>query len=125
MFWPRGWTDRQQEILEKLPLKGIRNLLIYLVEPFNLLPVYWQKVLTGLENNGALVHQISSEPSTYEDSDLGEFQRFIHTQPSADKPKLKAKGDGSLCLFTGKRDTEQASWLAKWLNENQSWDPVL
>ena len=125
MFWPRGWTDRQQEILEKLPLKGIRNLLIYLVEPFNLLPVYWQKVLTGLENNGALVHQISSEPSTYEDSDLGDFQRFIHTQPSADKPKLKAKGDGSLCLFTGKRDTEQASWLAKWLNENQSWDPVL
>ena len=125
MFWPKGWTDRQLDVLEKLPFKSIRNLLIYLVEPLDLLPVYWQKVLTGLENNGAKILQIPFDPAAGEDSDLGQFQRFIHTQPSADMPKLKAKGDGSLCLFTGKRDTEQAGWLAKWLNENQSWDPIL
>ena len=119
IFWPKGWTDRQLEVLEKLPSKSIRNLLIYLVEPLDLFPVYWQKVLTGLENNGAKILEISSEPSSGEDSDLGQFQRFIHTQPSADMPKLKAKGDGSLCLFTGKRDTELAGWLAKWLNENK------
>lgn len=124
-FWPKGWTDRQMEVLEKLPFKGIRNLLIYLVEPHDVLPVYWQKVLTGLENNGAKIQQILSDPDTDEDSDLGKFQQFINTQPSADMPKFIAKGDGTLCLFTGKRDTEQASWLAKWLNENQSWDPVL
>ncbi|MDP5090375.1 MAG: PD-(D/E)XK nuclease family protein, partial [Saprospiraceae bacterium] len=69
--------------------------------------------------------QISSEPAASEDSDLSQFQRFIHTLPSGDTPKLKAKGDGSLCLFTGKRDTELAGWLAKWLNENQSWEPIL
>lgn len=125
MFWPSGWTDRQLDVLKKLPSKSIRNLLIYLVEPFDLLPVYWQQVLTGLENNGAKILEISSDPSASEDSDLGQFQRFIHTQPSADTPKIKAKGDGSLCLFTGKRDTEQAGWLAKWLNENQSWNPIL
>ncbi|MDP4810555.1 MAG: PD-(D/E)XK nuclease family protein [Saprospiraceae bacterium] len=124
-FWPKGWTDRQLDILEKIPFKVIRQLVIYLVEPFDLLPVYWQQVLTGLENNGAQIQQISSEPAASEDSDLSQFQRFIHTLPSGDTPKLKAKGDGSLCLFTGKRDTELAGWLAKWLNENQSWEPIL
>jgi hypothetical protein len=124
-FWPKGWTDRQLDILEKIPFKVIRHLLIYLVEPFDLLPVYWQQVLSGLENNGAQIQQISSDPAAGEDSDVGQFQRFIHTMPSGDTPKLKAKGDGSLCLFTGKRDTELAGWLAKWLNENQSWDPIL
>ncbi len=124
-FWPKGWTDRQLDILEKIPFKVIRQLVIYLVEPFDLLPVYWQQVLTGLENNGAQIQQISSEPAASEDSDLAQFQRFIHTLPSGDIPKLKAKGDGTLCLFTGKRDTELAGWLAKWLNENQSWDPIL
>lgn len=124
-FWPKGWTDRQLDILEKIPFKVIRQLVIYLVEPFDLLPVYWQQVLSGLENNGAQIQQISSDPAASEDSDLSQFQRFIHTLPSGDTPKLKAKGDGSLCLFTGKRDTELAGWLAKWLNENQSWDPIL
>ncbi|MDP4579878.1 MAG: PD-(D/E)XK nuclease family protein [Saprospiraceae bacterium] len=124
-FWPKGWTDRQLDILEKIPFKVIRQLVIYLVEPFDLLPVYWQQVLSGLKNNGAQIQQISSEPAASEDSDLSQFQRFIHTLPSGDTPKLKAKGDGSLCLFTGKRDTELAGWLAKWLNENQSWEPIL
>lgn len=124
-FWPKGWTDRQLDILEKIPFKVIRQLVIYLVEPFDLLPVYWQQVLSGLENNGAQIQQISSDPAGSEDSDLAQFQRFIHTLPSGDTPKLKAKGDGSLCLFTGKRDTELAGWLAKWLNENHSWDPIL
>ena len=124
-FWPKGWTDRQLDILEKIPFKVIRQIVIYLVEPFDLLPVYWQQVLSGLENNGAQIQQISSDPAASEDSDLAQFQRFIHTLPSGDTPKLKAKGDGSLCLFTGKRDTELAGWLAKWLNENQSWDPIL
>jgi hypothetical protein len=124
-FWPKGWTDRQLDILEKIPFKVIRQLVIYLVEPFDLLPVYWQQVLSGLKNNGAQIQQISSDPAASEDSDLSQFQRFIHTLPSGDTPKLKAKGDGSLCLFTGKRDTELAGWLAKWLNENQSWEPIL
>lgn len=124
-FWPKGWTDRQLDILEKIPFKVIRQLVIYLVEPFDLLPVYWQQVLSALENKGAQIQQISSAPAASEDSDLSQFQRFIHTLPSGDTPKLKAKGDGSLCLFTGKRDTELAGWLAKWLNENQSWDPIL
>jgi hypothetical protein len=124
-FWPKGWTDRQLDILEKIPFKVIRQLVIYLIEPFDLLPVYWQQVLSGLENIGAQIQQISSDPAASEDSDLAQFQRFIHTLPSGDIPKLKAKGDGSLCLFTGKRDTELAGWLAKWLNENQSWDPIL
>lgn len=78
-FWPKGWTDRQLDVLEKLPFKGIRNLLIYLVEPPDLFPVYWQKILAGLENNGAQIHQLSSDPSTDESSDLTQFQRFIHT----------------------------------------------
>ena len=28
-FWPKGWTDRQLDILEKIPFKVIRHLLIY------------------------------------------------------------------------------------------------
>ncbi|MDP5090272.1 MAG: hypothetical protein NWQ18_07975, partial [Saprospiraceae bacterium] len=92
-FWPKGWTDRQLDILEKIPFKVIRQLVIYLVEPFDLLPVYWQQVLSGLKNNGAQIQQISSDPAASEDSDLSQFQRFIHTLPSGDTPKLKAKGD--------------------------------
>jgi hypothetical protein len=124
-FWPKGWADRQQFLLEKLPYKGSKNLEIFLVEPLDLLPVFWQHVLSALQKSGARIHQISSLPSAADSSDIGVFQRFIYETPEADTPKFKAKGDGSLILFTGKRDTEMASWFAKWMNENKSWFPAL
>ena len=124
-FWPKGWADRQHFLLSKLPFKGSKHLTIFLVEPINLLPVYWQKVLTLLERNGTQIQQIPSAPSADSQSDLGIFQRFIFEGSEGNAQKFKPKGDGSLCLFIGKRDTELAGWLAKWLNENKKWFPVL
>ena len=124
-FWPKGWADRQHYLIDKLPFKGAGNLMVFLVEPPDLLPSYWQMVFSVLEGNGTQINQIPSFPCADEKSDLGQFQRFICAESDIDKQKLKAKGDGTLCLFTGKRDTELASWFAKWLIENKSWFPVL
>lgn len=124
-FWPKGWADRQHFLLGKLPFKGTNQWTIFLVEPLDLWPVYWQKVISILAENGAQILQIPSVPSADEHSDLGVFQRFIFAGSEVNTQKFKAKGDGSLCLFTGKRDTEMAGWFAKWLIENKSWFPVL
>jgi hypothetical protein len=123
--WPKGWADRQNFLLSRLPFKGTQNITIYFIEPPDLWPSYWQRVFSLLEEGGAQWKQIPSFPTADESSDLGIFQRFIQEGSQGQTTKVSGKGDGSLCILTGKRDTELASWFAKWINENKTWFPIL
>jgi hypothetical protein len=123
--WPKGWADRQSVLLASLPYNGCKNLQIFLVEPLDLLPVYWQNILIALTKGGAQIEQIPASTGATDDTDLAVFQQFFKESPKIDGKKVKAKGDGTLILFTGKRDTELAAWFAKWMNENTSWFPTV
>jgi len=124
-IWPLGWADRHRRLLAKLPFKGVQKWTFLLVEPFDLLPVFWQELLKLLESHGAKIGLLPVGEPIEASSDLGAFQRYLTRSDMTDFRPVKARGDGSLCLFTGRRDAEMASWLAKLLRANPTWKPTL
>ncbi|MEZ5043913.1 MAG: PD-(D/E)XK nuclease family protein [Saprospiraceae bacterium] len=115
-----GYADRWKAIIDLIdqyhhPLTEIR-----LTEPFPLLPYYLQRFFKHLEKQGVKL-VVPQEEDTFPDTDLGRFQQRLQ---AADKEKIQLKGDGSLLLIQGKRETDIASYLAKIFQKNTGFKPL-
>lgn len=119
-----GFADRLTRIIEATASwqPAIQKLTCH--EPQKLLPVGIQRLLRALSNQGvSLEWKTVPEPSG--DSDLSRLQQHLLRAGDAEASNVKLKGDGSLLLLKGKRDTELAAYFAKTLHQNEGYRPSL
>ena len=123
-----GFAERFDAVLKTLLHRRCPIDQIELLEPRHLFPVHWLRLLAtleeggvGIEENTAIANEIDRNPSD-EDSDLKRFQRLL-VFGRVDNSRLR--GDGSLILLKGRRDTDLAAYFAAWSKRNPDWNPVL
>lgn len=116
-----GFADRIHEILQQLPAKSVPVKELFLAEPRELLPAYFQTILNLLEQNSTKI--IAIQPTIEAvDTDLNRFKQLLLTRSTKNKNKLK--GDGTLLILRGKRENQLAAYLAAMLRKEQSFKPV-
>ncbi len=121
-----GFADRFLSVLKHLDHRQQPIRVIHLVEPFELLPVHLQKLLKKLESKDATLHQLNVDAAEGE-TDLAELQKTLQNTSEAEKlsnHKKALRGDGSLLIIRGKRDSDLAGYLAQWLRRNPGLHPV-
>ena len=117
-----GFSDRFSQVLDVLPTRNITIQKTYLVEPFELLPVHFQRLFTILKRMGVEISEIP-EPRFQGISDLNIFQAALQNEV---KPtKQIAKADGSLLILRSKRETDAAAYVAKLLHRNPNFQPLI
>lgn len=115
-----GYADRWHAVLQQIdqlrhPIQAVR-----LTEPMRLLPYYLQRFFQLLGQQAVPIADVEEQYS-FEQSDLGRFQQRLI---KASKEKIELEGDGSLLLIKGKRDTDVATQLAKFLAKNPTLRPL-
>ncbi len=125
-----GFAERFDAVLQILPYRRCPIDQIELLEPRHLFPVHWRRLLAileargiGIAENTALANGIDRHPSSDEDSDLKRFQRLLVFGRLGENSRLR--GDGSLILLKGRRDTDLAAYFAAWSKRHPDWAPVL
>ncbi len=117
-----GFVERFKAV-EKALLKRTQPIKeIHINEPFNLLPVYIQRLFKFLESQGVQLVQYKNENITGS-SDLHKFQQLIHPDTKFEQKNLN--GDGSLMILKAKRETDAATYLATLLQKNKNFRPHL
>jgi hypothetical protein len=116
-----GFADRFLAVEHAVLQLRIPLLEVVCVEPLSLLPTYWQRLFTLLQSLGVRISE-QKLPVSDASTDLQQFKNSLG-QPSKSKPALK--GDGSLLMLRGKRDTELAAYLASLFRNNPALFPCL
>lgn len=123
-----GFAERLTSVLYILPYRYCPIDRIALVEPRNLFPVHWRRLLAILEEKGVEVVEhvllpewLDRSPATG-DTDLRRFQRLL---AFGQVEGSRLQGDGSLILLKGRRDTDLAAYFAAWAKRDPDWAPVL
>lgn len=122
-----GFAERFSAVLNVLPRRHLPLEEIWLIEPIELLPVCWRRLLSALEqraDNPVLIKRYAQAPqgSVLPGSDLWKFRQLLEKGPASG---AQFSGDGSLVLLRGKRDTDLAAYFAAWVRKNPDWTPVL
>ncbi|MEO1435682.1 MAG: PD-(D/E)XK nuclease family protein, partial [Bacteroidota bacterium] len=123
----RGFADKVSEIMLELEdLSGIFQS-ITLKEPLAFLPKYLQHIFKVLSENDPLFHAPSRPKQSSNSIDPGlDLEAFQQVLQSVNQTKrFQAKGDGSLILFQCDRDTDAAIFLAKLLQQNPEFRPLV
>ncbi len=115
-----GYAGRWIAVIKTLgqriqPIQEVR-----LTEPLHLLPFYLQRFFTALQQEGVEL-QLPTMQKVEGDSDLAVLQQRLL---AADKEKINVKGDGSLLILRGKRETDLAVHMAKLFRKNKEWRPL-
>lgn len=116
-----GFADRFQLVHQKLGQRNITVTEIEHVEPAELLPPHYRRLLQQLSELGVRIHQ-RPERNISGDTDLARFQQALQ-QPG--KAKVSIQGDGSLLLLRGQRDSSLAIYLAQLLRRTPSFRPAM
>ena len=93
-------------------------------EPLHLLPVGMQRLLRALSEQGVKL-EWAAEPQPSGDSDLARLQQHLLRTKDGQSARVKLKGDGSLLLLKGKRDTDLATYFAQVLRQNEAYRPSI
>ena len=111
-----GLADRLEALYRALESRGNPFEAIEVLEPAHLLPPFWIRLFARLEKNGTPIQYGLPEYShPAPGTDLGLFQHRIGFSEAGSK--ITPNADGSLVLLKGRRDTDLAAFLAKWLRE--------
>ncbi|MEO0340230.1 MAG: PD-(D/E)XK nuclease family protein, partial [Bacteroidota bacterium] len=119
----KGLADRVVNVLDKLAYRIIPFSEIHCVEPLDLLPVAYQRILRKLETLGVKLVEMKPRRD-FPVSDLGKLQRLLSTDANK-QLEFELKKDGSLLLVRGKRDTDLAAMLAGLFRKNPNYQPLL
>ncbi|MEL6636858.1 MAG: PD-(D/E)XK nuclease family protein [Bacteroidota bacterium] len=119
-----GYADRFCTVLEQLRAGATIALdQIYLNEPFDLLPSPHRALFRHFEAQGIPVDPLPEPAVPSLENDLQAFQSVLLRRPST-TPSPSLRGDGSLLLLVAKRETEAATFLARFLRHNPRFRPV-
>ena len=120
-----GFADRFMAVFHYIGKRKHPIQTIYLNEPVDILPFYFQKLLSKLQANTPelIIQPIHNETFVNSGSDLDHFKNRL-LAPSGKVPKITLKNDGSLLLLKAKRATDAANYLAKLFKINPDFRPV-
>ncbi|MDZ4681437.1 MAG: PD-(D/E)XK nuclease family protein [Saprospiraceae bacterium] len=116
-----GIADRFKAVLTTIGKRRHAISKIVLNEPFDFLPLVYRRLLAKLQENGVTLESIQPAVVSEEDTDLAVLQRALAGQSIERSP---ARGDGSLLLLRGKRDSDLAVFTAKLLRQNTAFWPA-
>ena len=116
-----GFADRIHEVLQHLTKQTVPIQQLFLAEPKDLLPGYFQAILSILEQNATQITTLKPTIAR-EDSDLNRFKNLLLA--GSVKSKSPLKGDGSLLILKGKRENQLASYLAAMVRKKETFRPV-
>lgn len=119
-----GFADRLIEILDTIKYWEPPFQKITCQEPQSLLPEGIKRLLRALGNQKVEI-EWASPPQPSGDSDLARLQRSLLTESSAKPRQVQLRGDGSLILLKGQRDTDLSAYFAKLLRQNEHYRPAL
>ncbi len=118
-----GFAERFVEVLKQIDLRTHPIGTIYLNEPYEILPDYFQRLFDKLKSQGVIFYQLATDaPSS--DSDLDLFKKMLLVEETGKREKIKLKNDGSLIIIKAKRETEAAVYLAKLFQQNEQFRPT-
>ncbi len=120
-----GFADRFVRILEAMQQQGANFDTIYLNEPFDLLPVHFQRLFSIFKEKNIETKQCSpeGEPVVFNDkNDLNLFKNILMQKEKPEKQTLQI--DGSLLVLKSSRETDAAAWLAKFFSHNPQYKPL-
>lgn len=116
-----GWADRFSAVLSALPVRRHPVQEIRMVEPPELLPPYFRRLLAVLQKTGVQLTWLRQIQPSAADTDLARFQRVLAGQEAG---KTELRGDGSLLLVRARRDRDLAAWAAALLRRNPAFRPL-
>ncbi len=119
--FPAGYADRFEAVLQCLPQRKQPATEVSLVEPQELMPPHFRRLLTALAEKGVQINQLPF-PKNEGDSDLARFQQLLSGDASL--PCKPLRGDGSLLILRSARETEAASFLATLIRKNAAFRPL-
>ncbi len=103
----------------RLPLSKLS-----LVEPKDILPPVWARLIELLESMGVLIEQLEQKPAASEDSDLRRLQEKLLSFDFSSKVSLR--GDGTLTIIDSIEEAQAAHLAASWLAQsNESEGTVI
>jgi RecB family exonuclease len=95
---------------------------LHLCDERSLFPPFWQRFFAVLAEAGLPIENMADYPGPELTTDLGQWQAFLRGDVEKAAP---LRGDGSLLLLKGFRETHLAAYLARLLHENNSYRPSL
>lgn len=116
-----GWADRFSSVLSVLSTRRHPVQEIKIVEPPELLPPHFRRLLAALEKTGVQLTWLPQIQPSDADTDLARFQRVLAGQGAG---KTELRGDGSLLLARTRRDRDLAAWAATLLRRNPDFRPL-
>ncbi|HRJ15545.1 MAG TPA: hypothetical protein PLI34_11160, partial [Saprospiraceae bacterium] len=116
-----GWADRFSAVLSVLSTRRHPVQEIKIVEPPELLPPHFRRLLAALEKTGVQLTWLPQIQPSDADTDLARFQRVLAGQGAG---KTELRGDGSLLLARTRRDRDLAAWAATLLRRNPDFRPL-
>jgi len=116
-----GTADRLQAVSGVIGKRKHPISKIIINEPFDFLPLAYRRILSKLQENGVAIEAIQQPVVSEDNSDLAVLQRALSGQSKGKRP---ARGDGSLILLRGKRDSDLAIFTAKLLQQNAAFRPA-
>lgn len=118
-----GFADRFMAVERQLQAGRPPIQRIFINEPESLLPAHWQRLFRYLETLGVQLKWRQEEKASDNQGDLAVLQRLIQ-QRDGNTARHALRGDGSLLLLRGKRETDLAAWLAALLRRNDAFRPA-
>lgn len=121
-----GFADRFAMVMERLDDRIHPFREIWLNEPFELLPVHYQRLLKKLSHTCQRppIGQLwNPGEETGRKTDLQVFKSLLFAEGKQEK--AEARADGSLVVIKSKRATEAAMFVARLLKMNPGFRPTL
>ena len=116
-----GYAERFMDVLHALTTKDSPIDEVWLNEPFHLLPPHLQRLFDRLKSKN-IPFKTFEKPTYQTTNDLAKFRTYL-SNPKAHTGKLLDK-DGSLLILKSKRETDAATYLAKFFKSNTDFNPV-
>ncbi|MCB0568289.1 MAG: PD-(D/E)XK nuclease family protein [Phaeodactylibacter sp.] len=117
-----GYAGRYDEAIRRLSGSRLPLSEAFINEPMEVLPVHFRRLFALFREQDIPVVQLEARPSDT-DTDLGRLQQAL-LQPQGKAGRQPLKGDGSLLLLRGKRESGLAAYLAQLLRLNPEFRPA-
>ncbi len=116
-----GFADRFVQVLEALQDRHPGFETVYHNEPFDLLPIHFQRLFNLFKEKEIAITQLPIQTAAT-GNDLAKFQHILSSKEKPAKQKLQT--DGSLLILESRRETDAAAWLAKFFLHNEGFRPL-